>query len=198
MKGLRWLMGLLVLFLALFSYADAQSYDEVLVVKGEVAQEIYTGIGSISSSSQPAYYLRITIQNIGDKIVFFDEALAAFVPRQGKSLRVRTRRTANAPGKTQDFNSYIPGPPFSIAPGRSEKFHFETNGYTEFLLRDSGNSPLMFHFLLIHRKKMLVGPYLAILPPFGQLPESDLRDEAARGRALEFFRPPKVQKGQKF
>lgn len=110
------------------------------------------------------YDVEVRLKNTGSSPVAYDTLEFAFVPAFGESLRARqTSRDARNPDVVKTVN---------IGPGEETRWKFDTNGYTDALLRRSQGQPLGFEISLHLDGGVVAGPFRAELPDLGRVPAS--------------------------
>jgi hypothetical protein len=136
-------------------------------IEGEVSKGYYSSFGSSMTVSPVEYAVDLKITNIGSRPISYTSARSIFVPYKGTPLILETY----VYNKSDSRNSYGKGNDklMTLSPGASEEFHPATDGYTFNLLRDAGDRPLQFCFILVLNDTVIAGPMRANLPQLSDL-----------------------------
>lgn len=141
-------------------------------IKGLAAQSYYINImpGGLSC---PQYLIWLEIKNQTKQDLIFDTMMVYWVC-QGGMMGSATLKTAAAdstlPGDFDPFNQRHES--FVVKSGATLDFNYNTNGYTGDLLDNKHDKPVYFVFLLLSKKGIVAGPFMAELPNLADLPKA--------------------------
>lgn len=124
-----------------------------------VQVDVFRGYYARGALRQATYHVRVRVTNRKPTPVDFDEAVAEFVPADGKGTPLRVSTTT-------EVRPYYWG----LSPGKTRVFEFDTNGYTDSLLADAGEAGLLFALTLRLNGKTVVPPRPLKLPDLKAVP----------------------------
>ena len=196
---MKWLTLSLSIF-TLFSFCaredksasriDKENNREIsgmeITIEGELFRDNYFNIVS-PQSSQFAYLINLTLTNTGYNKIVFDELEIMFLPESGTPLRQSLKL-----GKNSDNYQLDEVKTLELGVGESTSIpRISTDGYTDRLISDAENKPLMFSISIIYKGIKIAGPFRTKLPDIETLSNlpafhQTLRDKNIKGYKLYF------------
>ena len=117
------------------------------------------------SNAMDEYFIKIRIKNIGDETISFDTALLEFTPTIGKSLTNRV--TIDESNDDQD-SQREKATDWTLKPDETLDLEARTNGYTQKIVDDAGELPILFQITILEGGDKVV-EYHATLPKLDSL-----------------------------
>jgi len=147
----RFLILALTMIIAGFFSASCDNVQSNISITGEV------GVGSDLPSYESTYHLAFYVKNEGQSQLEFSAVNVVWLP--GEQTKGLSTLLIQRGGRI-----------FRIAPGETQRFEADTDGYTSDIFLASGGKPIRFAAEVLQNGKRIAGPFVTTLPPLKDIP----------------------------